>query len=135
MRRALRIAVPIICCAVLFAVLRLFQFQLWTSVTVAVLAGLFIFLGEAFDFVKKPLELAKLCQEIAKLRHEAKKERENEEERKRLVRLATPSEIKEYGAPYVERAVRRHYRQEDERDRLSAKRFVADSHEERDDAS
>ncbi len=103
----------------------------WVFITIAVMTSIIAFLGAVFDWVKKPLETMKLWQENAKLRREADTDKIAKEERKRSVQLATPEEIRKYGASYVERAIDRRYRQEKDSDYLTSKPFIADSHEKR----
>ncbi len=101
----------------------------WLFITISVMTSIVTFLGVVFDWVKKPLETMKLWQETAKLRREAERDKKTEEEKKRSVRLATPEEIRKYGASYVERAIDRRYRQEKDSDYLTSKPFITDSHE------
>jgi len=98
---------------------------------IAIAIAAVTFSSQFFDFAKKPLELRKLWLENAKLKREAEQDKRAEEQARRLVRLPTPYEVKEYGASYVEREIRRRYRRE-ELDRLRVNIFIIDSHEESD---
>lgn len=130
--RFLRLLFPLILAAAAFAFTQQFlHVRSWISATIALAVAAFTFVGEFFDFLKKPLELRKLWLEGSKLQRDAVKERHAEEQAERLVRLPTPDEMQEYGASYVEREIRRRYRRE-ELDRLHVKIFIIDSREESD---
>lgn len=130
--RLLRLLLPLILAAAAFSLIhQLLHLRTWISAVIAIAIAAVTFSSQFFDFAKKPLELRKLWLENAKLKREAEQDKRAEEQARRLVRLPTPYEVKEYGASYVEREIRRRYRRE-ELDRLRVNIFIIDSHEESD---
>jgi hypothetical protein len=108
-----------------------FALRLRIAAIVAVGVSVVTFISEGAEFSKKILEVTKLYHEISKLRREGKKEKRAEQEENRLVRPPTAEEVKEYGASYIERVVRRHYRREEKNERLKVKPFITDSREDK----
>ncbi|HEX3683339.1 MAG TPA: hypothetical protein VHU83_12455 [Bryobacteraceae bacterium] len=130
--RFLRLLLLLILAVAAFTLIHQFlQLRTWISAVIAIAIAAVTFSGQFFDFAKKPLELRKLWLENAKLKREAEQDKRAEEQAQRLVHLPTPDEVKEYGASYVEREIRRRYRRE-ELDRLHVKIFIIDSREESD---
>ncbi len=98
--RFLRPLAALILGAAAFSLIQQFlHLQLWISAVIAIAVAAFTVVGEFFDFVKKPFEVRKLWLEGSKLQRQAAKEREADEQSRRLVRLPTPDEVKDMAPP------------------------------------
>jgi hypothetical protein len=129
MSRILPFVISLIIGIAAFVIIQeLLHVQSWIAAIIAGAALIFTFLSAVFEFLKKPLELQKLWRENEKLKRENKR---FEEEKNRRIHEPTPAEVEKYSAPYIERIVTQRYRREERLDRVSVRRFIVESHEER----
>lgn len=110
-----------------FAALRYFQFEPIVSAIAGAVAAIMMFLATALEPLKKALEIDKLWRE-------RRKDAQETQEKRNLVRPATAgdlvrtvNEMKKFGS-YRERKIL--YRAVNAQERLDAKPFIADSSDE-----